>query len=134
VVPNIFQNSQKSLKSLNYLTAKIHHTDNTFGSSVNNEAAIMDLEYKSNQLNIISQISSQNWHFFNKFWGFSYYKTEITPPPQLYSEEGASEMPKTAKYQLPAPEWPEKHFHLRISTFLAVLKWMWHLALEAGKH
>jgi hypothetical protein len=41
-------------------------------------------------------------------------------------------MPKTAKYQLPASEWPEKHFHLRISTFLAVLKWMWHLALEAG--
>jgi hypothetical protein len=27
----------------------------------------------------------------------------------------------------------KKHFHLRISTFWAVLKWMWHLALEAGK-
>jgi hypothetical protein len=46
---------------------------------------------------------------------------------------GASEMLKTARYQLPATEWPENHFHLRISTFLAVLKWMWHLALEAGK-
>jgi hypothetical protein len=33
--------------------------------------------------------------------------------------------------EVPAPEMPEKRFHLRI--FMALLKWTWQLTLEAGK-
>jgi hypothetical protein len=34
--------------------------------------------------------------------------TILITSPDLYSKVGASEMLKTAKYQQPAPEWPEK--------------------------
>jgi hypothetical protein len=51
----------------------------------------------------------------------------------LNSKVGVSEMLKTARYQLPATEWLEKTLSFEDLNFLAVLKWMWHLALEAGK-
>jgi hypothetical protein len=56
--------------------------------------------------------------------------TILITPLEVYSEVGASEMPKiSCQHQ----SGQKKHFHLRISNFMAVLKWMWHLALEAGK-
>jgi hypothetical protein len=53
---------------------------------------------------------------FQQVLGIFILKMEITPPPELSSEVGSVST-------------RDDNF----TTFLAVLKWMWHLALEAGK-